>query len=768
MTDTAPKEEKPTHRSSQHGEGDVNLRELLAIVLARKWFVFFVMLVSLCIASLYVISIPPLYQTNALIQVNNKAEGMSGFMQSLSSSLTGSTSGAMPSQIEIALINSRFILEPTIEALDLNIQAYPKYFPIIGGFIARGHKNKGVAKPLFGLNRYSWGGEKILVKQFAVPEEFYNKSFLVKVEKDNQYKLYSPRGSLILEGKVGQVEQTKPDSAIPLLKILITELEANVGAEFRVLQVPTSQVALGLAQGISVEDMGEKLATSYISGVSRTGVLNLSFKGSNVNLLPLILNTIIDLDVQKNSNKKVEEAQKTLDFLNRQAETLKGELDQAESMLSNYKAKQGELGINLATRALLEKLLDTEKTLEAVKLKKSELLQEYTPLHPFVIAIASQQKKLQAELSLLESKVSNLPKSQQKALSLERDVAAKSKLYLFILGKIQQLQVIKAGTISDVRVLSYATKPIKLPSKTVSSILTGLIFGFILAVVIVFLRRALSKGIENPDYIEERLGIPLYAIIPFSRRQEQLGHEMKRKIPGRGPFVLAAISSKDLAIEGLRSLRTTLQFATQEAHNNVISILGSSPGIGKSFVSLNLAYVFADSGKKVLLIDADMRKGKINKYVCVTNVPGFAELLAGSATTEQAKRVLKQDQIDFIPTGKYPTNPAELLFSEKFKIIIEELKSHYDIVLIDTPPVLAVTDSILISKYSGSNVLVLGSGSEELPSVEHAVKRLKKSNVKVDGFVFNSSKELQHSYGYGYGNYGYYNYYYYDYNKDKK
>lgn len=774
MSEETTKKEQtlPRHSRESREEDTIELGELFAIIKAQKRFIFTIMGVVFLLTVLYMLSVPPKYESTALIQVENKSEGMSGTLKSLDSSLSSvvgnSYGAAMPSEIETALINSRFILQPTIETLGLNVKVQPHYFPIFGAYVAHRYKGEGLNSVWMGFSNYAWGGEQLHIKQFIVPELFYNKSFVLETDKNNSYKLYTPSGRLLLEGVVNKVSESDVESEIPGVKILVSDSLARPGVKFYIVLKPISESIKEFSESLSINDLGSQGVS--VGQRSQTGILSLSLKGVDAGLLPTILNTIVYYDIAKNTDKKTIEAQKTLVFLDQQAITLKNDLDKASTVLSDYKSKQGVLGVSVASKALLDQIVDMEKSIEGLKLRKAELLQEYTSKHPYVIAVNEQQQKMQNELAVLEKQIKSLPKAEQKTLSLERDVKVKSQLYILMLGKIQQLQVIKAGTISDVRVLGLATAAVRLPSKNSLIALGSLIFGFILAVAVIFARQALTRALDDPDYLEERLGIPLYAILPHSKRQMQLAREMKRKIPGSGPFILSEINSKDLAIEGLRSLRTTLQFGLQDAKNNIIAILGSSPSIGKSFVSLNLTYVFADSGKKMLLIDADMRKGRISSYVCQSSSPGLADLLNGTATLEQAIRTLKDGQIDFIPTGKYPENPSELLFDDTLQKLLDKLSPLYDIIIIDTPPVLAVTDSMLIAKHTALNLLLLGSGIENIRSLEHTVKRIHKNHIKVDGLIFNNAKETKHGYGYGYG-YGYgrgYGYYYYDYSNDDK
>lgn len=735
----------------------IKISDMFDVVRAKKKFVLSIMFASFLLVVGYFLFTAPRYESSALVQVENGAEGMNQTLQSLDASLgglAGSSAGALRSQIEAALIGTRFILQPTIESLGMNVKVEVNYFPLFGSVLARMYNGDGVASPWLGLSSYAWGGEKLVVKQFDVSQEFLNVPFRLVAAKGGGYKLYSPNGDFVLEGVTGKLAVSTEASAIPNVSFFVAQMRANPGATFKVEATSLGEAVKDLANNLQIIDIGLD-PKAKIKENTHIGVLNITLNGTESAKLPSILNTIIYYAIKKNTSKKTAEAQKTLRFLDQQVLNLKDELDKAETALTDYKAKQGVLGVSTAATFLLEQLVSTHRSLEELKLKKEALLQEFTDKHPYIISIKQQQKKIEKELAIVEDKVKELPQSEQKILSLKREVEVKSQLYLLLLNKVQQLQITKEGTISDIRVLGLATEPERLPSKAILIILGSLVFSGLLAIGIVFLQVASAREIDDPDYVEERLGVPIYAVIPYSKRQMQLARAMKRKLPGSEPFVLSTINNKDLAIEGLRSLRTMLQFAEQGARNNVIAILGSSPSIGKSFTSLNLAYVFADSGKRVLLIDADLRKGKISSYLMQSNTPGLSEVLAGEIKVKQAIRVLKDNLLDFIPSGKYPSNPAELFFHHTFENFIASVRDQYDLVIIDTPPVLAVTDAILIARQAGINLMLLGSHTENLRSVKHAIKILDKGQIKLDGLIFNNTQPEKHGYKYGYYNYGY-------------
>jgi tyrosine-protein kinase Etk/Wzc len=362
-------------------------------------------------------------------------------------------------------------------------------------------------------------------------------------------------------------------------------------------------------------------------------------------------------------------------------------------------------------------------------------------------------------MNVQDKKIEVLPETQQDILKLTRDVQVATELYTVLLNKAQTLQVAKAGAVADARIIDYATLPID-PIKPKKALIMAfsLILGLILGVALTFIRRALNRGVEDPDLIEKELHIPVYASIPHSMEQEKLSKKLKSNYARKSnePLILAVQNKDDLAIESLRSLRTTLHFAFLEAQNNIIMITGPSPGVGKTFVSINLAAVLADAGKKILLIDGDMRKGFINKVLGVDRENGLSELISntgsdGTSMRDKAIHRIPIANLDFIPTGSIPPNPSELLLHERFGHLLASISKNYDHVIIDSPPILAVTDAAIIGRLASATLMVVKAGQHPIRELEQSVKRLSQAGVNLKGVVFNDLPELSSRYGYGYG-----------------
>jgi len=280
----------------------------------------------------------------------------------------------------------------------------------------------------------------------------------------------------------------------------------------------------------------------------------------------------------------------------------------------------------------------------------------------------------------------------------------------------------------------------------------ALFFGAAFGVAIAMLRHALKQGVEDPELIERALGLPLYATVPESQRQTQ----MNRKAGARENIgVLSVLDTQDPTVESIRSLRTSIQFAASQTGHTVVLITGPSPDVGKSFIATNLAAVLGQLGGKVLIVDADMRRGHTYRYWGGRKKPGLSEVLSGQIDFETALQRDVAAGVDLLSNGEHPPNPAELLINPRMLELLANLREKYQWVVIDTPPVLAVTDATILGQHSDAVLMVVRSGAHSLREIAHATRRIEQAGVRVKGVVFNGTP-VHGAYGYGYGyQYGY-------------
>ncbi len=735
----------------QTERNEIDLRSFLLLLNENKLLIALVSGVLFCCSLLYFYLKPRQYESNALIQVENKANNLGEF-DSLPKLFDVSAS---PSDIQKALMDSRFILEPVIEKLNLNITAKPHYFPVLGAFVDKNTQaeDRPLTKPWLGLSRFAWGGEKIKITQMDLPAAYMGKNFQLVAGKNDHYQLYDTQHKLILTGNVGELAKSKPDQPIKM-SILVSALQANPGAEFTIQHNFVNDIINQLQKKLSIVEAGSSDQLNI-----KTGILKISLIDTNPAQLSAIVNMITRVALQEDTKNKTLEAAKTLDFLNKQLPEVKNALNQAEIALNDYRAKNGKLNLSVEIQLLLTQATDIEKQIGETRLKKEELLQYYTPRHPFVLELDSREKKLREELTELQGTMKKLPAEDQIALSLARDVKVKNELYMNLSKKMQELQVIAAGTVSDIRILSFAKNPDKpLPEQLGIKLIGSLFIAIGLSVLISLIRRALHRKIQDPRWIEQNLNINIAAIIPFSKKQSNTNRLISKGLNNE-LNILAFTAPHDLSVEALRSLRTHLQFSSQLTANNIIAITGISPGVGKSFVTSNFAYLLAEAGKRTLLIDSDIRRGCVNRYFNVKKSPGLSEFLAGSASALQVIQSFTHPNLDILASGNAMSKSAELLSNDRFDDLIALVSQKYDFIIFDTAPILAVTDGVIVAKKAHINFLLIGSGMHHAEEIEFAIKRLNTNMIKIHGVIHNNLYQEA-------GAYGKYQYrYYYDYEK---
>jgi tyrosine-protein kinase Etk/Wzc len=515
---------------------------------------------------------------------------------------------------------------------------------------------------------------------------------------------------------------------------------------FDMMKQSPVEVAQSLQQDIKVSEKGK-----------RTGILKLIYDSPDPAMAVKVVDAIARTYLRQNVERKSEDAQQALAFLQQQLPQVKEHMDVAEGALNAYRLKRGSIDLSLETRAVLDQSVMLEQQISELQMKYAELRRRFTENNPLMQGLNDKISRLQGKKQRFERKVKKLPETEQEILRLARDVKVNAELYTFLLNKVQELKVVKAGTIGNVRILDFAVMP-NYPVEPRKSriLLLGLLLGLFVGVLLAFLRKSMQKGIESPDVIEQKLGIPVYATVPHAEAQSQL-HEKMRKSKGKdGDFLLASVADSNLAVE---SLRTNLHFGLMDAKNNVVMISGPSPEVGKSFVSANLAHVLAQGGKRVLLIDADLRKGHLHEYFGLARTPGLSEGVCGDISLVQAVSRTSYEGLDVLTTGCLPPNPSELLMSDHFETMLTEASKNYDLILIDTPPVLAVTDAVVIGKLAGTAFLLLRAGRHPIQEIQQAVRHLEQGGVKLQGTIFNGLQPKRSKYGYGYG-YGYGGYQY--------
>jgi tyrosine-protein kinase Etk/Wzc len=698
---------------------DVSLADFLVVITEGKWIIALTAAFTMALGVLYALLATPVYRTDVLVQVEEKSSG-TGL-----DAISALFSEASPTEAEIEILRSRALVGSVVDELQLDLSAAPRYFPVVGRAIASRRAGPEAASALLGLSRYAWGGERITVQHLEVPPELEGQNLTLVAGEQGRFTIEGPEREPLLTGEVGRTSRSGPAEQGEM-GVFVAELVARPGTEFRLVKRPRSAAVAALKQALSLSEVGKK-----------TGIIRLELDGADRRLIGATLDALARAYLRQNVERKSAEAQKTLEFLETQLPILKTNVDAAESALNAHRSRNGSVDLSLETQGRLARAVEVEKLLSGLEVQRAEMRQRFTENHPVLMAIKQKVAQLQGERSAIEAKIKELPRAELEAARLTRDVKVANELYVLLLNKAQELRVVKSGTIGNVRILDAAVLPdVPVSPKKAASAVGALLFGLGLGVVLAFARRALDRGVEDPDLIEQRLGIGVYASVPHSRTQTEVERNARRTKSKAVP-ILAAADPSDLAVESLRSLRTSLEFALVETPSRIIMIGGPSPGVGKSFVSLNLASVLADTGKRILVVDADMRKGRLHRNFGFDRSPGLSELISGSASYEDAVRPTLAVNVSLLPTGRLPPNPSELLASERFRLVAAELSCRFDLVLVDTAPILAVTDATLIGRVADMTLVVLRSGRHPMREIALAVKRLAQSGVRPHGFVLN-------------------------------
>lgn len=711
-----PLSESPLH-AKDDVEENISLSDIVGIAGEYRWLIFFIVIAFVFLAVGRILVSEPIYRADALMQVEEKGKNsISAFSQELAPLLGDSTTVAA----ELEILSSRMVLGRVVEKLHLNIEVQPYYIPLIGGAIARRHQGNSLSSPLMGLADFAWGGEELKVEAFEVPRSKLDEIFTIEITGEKSFKIIDVDGEIVLNGVIGVRTVEGPYSAF------ISRFVARLGTRFLIVRRSQEVSIVKLREALSVKERGKK-----------SGVLEVSLQGAQSDNNARVLDEILKTYVRQNVERRSAEAENTLKFLETQLPRLKAELDSAEAAYNDYRQSRGSLDLSIETQSVLQSLVEVDNQIVALKQERDELRQSFTGEHPRVQAIDQRIERLRERRKQFDSDISRLPDTQQRVLQLARDVEVSTTLYTNLLNTAQQLRVSKAGTVGDVRIIDSALaqkKPVSLAAPVVL-IIAGFL-GLIISSGVIAIIRSLRVAVENPEEIEERLGLPVYATVPHSADEVKLA-TMRSSVKGGGGSLLAITNPEDDAIESLRELRASINFALLDASSNSILITGPSPGLGKSFISKNLGVVLAQSGGRVVLVDADMRKGHIHKEFGLARENGVSEYVRGGAEYEDIVKKTAVSNLWVVTSGVIPPNPSELLMHQRFEDLLDRLSKDFDTVIVDAPPVLAVSDAAIIGRHVGATLMVARSGRHPIRELEQAIKRLSHVGVHVKGFVFN-------------------------------
>jgi tyrosine-protein kinase Etk/Wzc len=714
------------------------LAACLHVLHDNLWLAVAVSCTVICLATAYALLARPVYEASMLIHVEEvNPGGPKNPLTEVSSMFD--TKKAVTAEME--LLRSRTVVAPAVERLKLYINARPDYFPLLGAVVRTARPGRLSDPGLFGIGGKVWGSEQITLAQLEVPSSLYDLDLVITSLGEQRFSVFESSANIIFHGQVGQV--LRASTPVGVIELQVTQLAGRPGARFLATRSSTMASIRKLQRELIISEQGKQ-----------SGVIEARLEGGSAERVNAVLLEIGKQYMAQNIGRKSEEAEKSLAFLDQQLPKLKAKLERAESEYNAFRNANGTIDFaQEATLSLQQQAATRLRRTELIQ-KRTELLTRFTLRHPIVAAVTGQLHQVDQEIADVGRHIKKLPLLEQDSVRLNREIKINTDLYTGLANTAQQLRIVSVGKVSNVRMVDppmMVYEPVRPQRRMI--IAGGVIGALLLGVGAVFLRNILRRGVDDPIRIEQLLGSRVvFASIPHSQAQSRLN---RRGEAGR-QRLLALDWPTDGAIEALRSFRASLQFSMPQFDNNVIMFAGPTSSLGKSFVAANFAAVMAAGGKRVLLVDADVRNGHLHQYFGARREHGLCEAISGAAPLGDVIRHDVLENLDLIPTGAMPANQPDFFRHIDVGALLEAVRQHYDLVLVDSPPILALADALVLGSHAGAVFLVLRAGVSTEREITESIKRLNQAGVAPYGILFNDVKPRLSGYGYkyAYGNVG--------------
>ncbi|WP_320735919.1 polysaccharide biosynthesis tyrosine autokinase [Enterobacter sp. 237C8] len=722
---SSSKSEKYKAATPQNNE--IDLLQLLAEMFDHRMTIACVTLLLTVCAGIYAFSATPVYQADALIQVEAKQNN------SLLKNLTPFGPDLSPDVApELLLLKSRMILGETIDQLGLTYYVRRRVFPVIGPLLEYVQGRKSA---------------EITIGALTIPLlEGKPQTLLLTVREKGRYRLEGK--TLEADGIVGKTLVKNG------LSLLVTSLSAEPGTQFTLETVSRLDAINAIQNRLTV-----------VESAKQSGMIALTLMGEDPARIATVLNTITENFLSQNIARQEAKDSRSLTFLQEQLPKISRELDESEARLNAYREQRDSVDLSLEAKSVLDQVVNVENQLNELTFREAEVSQLFKKDHPTYRALREKKQTLERERARLNNRVSSMPSTQQEILRLSRDVESGRTIYLQLLTRQQELSISRSSAIGNVRIIDPAmTQPEPIKPRKALIIVLGMLIGLMLSAGTVLVRSAFRQGITSSEQLEAQ-GIPLLATLPRSvwlwkkthlRRKTLFASRWKHRT-SNVPF-LPVDRPADMFVEAVRGLRTSLHFTMMDATNRIVVVSGPTQDCGKTLVSTSLASIAAQAGQRVLFIDADMRKGYVHNVFQLRNHRGLSCVLGGAAEWQEAVQRVEKGGFDVLTCGPQPSHPVELLMSERFQAVMSQIDKLYDIVIVDTPPVLAVTDALLIARAAATTLLVARFGKTSVKEIENCLKRLQQMGVQVNGAILNDivkSAALYYNSGYSHYDYGY-------------
>jgi len=714
----------PTPLHPPGAADETNGAELLKTLLEGRWLLAAFVALALAVAGTGLVVATPRWRAEALLRLEDRHDPIA-FADPVTTGLETPSPKA-----EIEVLRARSLVAGAVASLGLDVEAAPRKVPFLGEVAALLHRGRGPAPAPFGLTRFAWGGEKLSVSRLEVPEALLDRPLVLTAEEDG-FRVATPDGATLTDGAVGRLAEGSDPAGRPV-RILVGALLARPGTEFTVVKHRFGDVVASLQLDLSVDERGKD-----------TGVVALHLEGTSRARVIATLDAMLRTYLRENADRTSAHAARILAVLDQRLPALEAASRKADQAWETWKLEKKVVDFGAEAKAELDRSVDLERRIADAEAKKAELAQRYTDNHPALGELQDQADALRMQLKLVQARLAGLPAVELQAARLLRDQQQATVLLAQVREKAQQWRIASSGAAPSAAIIdapAASERPVS--PKPAPVLLLALLVGLGTGAVVVAIRGRLG-GPGNPALVEAATGLPVLGTVPHTSTEASLARALRRRLTGERAPALCAVNPGDSALEDLRTLRTNLGAALRASRNHVVAIGGPAPGVGKSFVCVNLALLLASPSRKVLLLDADLRRGRMHREFGLERTPGIAEVVGG-APLDTAIHPTGTVGLDLLPAGELPEDPTTILESPRFAEILAELSRRYDVVVVDTPAILAVTDSALVARHAGLNLLVLRAGEHPVEEIALSVKRLSQNGAQVGGAILNDVRPGRH------------------------
>ncbi|WP_200175315.1 polysaccharide biosynthesis tyrosine autokinase [Ectothiorhodospira shaposhnikovii] len=699
-------------------EDTINLSELVAFALRGKWQILGGSALGMLLGAFLSWQSLPQYQSTALLQVELKSTGLAF---QLGTDFLPESLG-IPTELEI--MQSRMVLGPVVRDLQLHIKADPVPAPLLGRPLAPDFPLLSLPPLDRWLRHYTGHGARVEVSRLEFDGPWPEAALILEARENGHFLMYSATTRQPLgKGQVGELVELADGEQRALVRI--QDLQATPGSRYLLRRQTELGATRELRSHLTIREVGRQ-----------TGLVHLSVQAGTPTEAARIGNAIAASYQRQHVERRSEQARSTLTFLEGQIPGLRREVEQAEQVLIDFMQTEGTTDLDRDASWVLKKLVELDTQLSELSANREELLLRLTVEHPRIQALDRQIIRLRQELQEAEQHINRLPVAQQTLLGLRRDVQAATEIYVSLLNTAQELEIAQAGIVGSVRVIDPAVpefRPVGTHPWRILIIAT--LLGLMGGTGVAFMVHVAGRRVHDPDQLERDTGLPVFGVIPESQLQRQLSRSARQ---GKQIPPLQTVDDNEPSVEAIRSLNTGLHIAGDLQTRKILIMTGPSPGVGKSFLSMNLGAVMGQGGARVLVIDADIRRRSLEPYLPRgANGPGLTDYLVGGHRLEDVVQPLEHTGLDVISAGAYSTGAYSLMMSARFKTLLKEAAQRYDRVIIDTPPALLFADAATMARDGLCTLIVLKSGTHKMAEVTETIKRLKRSGACVLGSVVN-------------------------------